>query len=227
MSSIPKRLQELLKAVGEDGKSACWEVRSGTWAVKHKALEKVAMHLNIEFDAPQPLNISPEFAAICVTGRLDGKSEWSVGEASAATSHNKYYCAMAEKRAKDRVILKLIGLHGDTYSEEEADDFREKASNVKQAEADLEACRARGMELLQHLNAVRKHWNHVIDMKHLIKRGDVMEANRYYCDIENDDLEALFGLAPSKGGVFTTEERAFFRTNESNSARKEIYGNEQ
>ena len=35
------------------------------------------------------------------------------------------------------MILKLIGLHGDTYSEEEADDFREKASNVKQAEADL------------------------------------------------------------------------------------------
>jgi hypothetical protein len=32
---------------------------------------------------------------------------------------------MAEKRAKDRVILKLVGLHGDVYSEEEADDFKE------------------------------------------------------------------------------------------------------
>lgn len=227
MSSIPQRLQELLKAVGEDGKSACWEVRSGTWAVKHKALEKVAMHLGISFDAPQPLSITPDFAAICVTGTLDGKSEWSVGEASSATSHNKYYCAMAEKRAKDRVILKLVGLHGDAYSEEEADDFKERSQNVSQAEADLKAARERGMELLNHLNAVRQWWMHVVDMKHLIHVNDVMEANKYYCDIPNDDREALFGLAPSKGGVFTTEERAFFRTNESNAARKEIFADEQ
>jgi hypothetical protein len=31
---------------------------------------------------------------------------------------------MAEKRAKDRVVLKLIGLHGLVYSEEESDDFK-------------------------------------------------------------------------------------------------------
>jgi uncharacterized protein YicC (UPF0701 family) len=34
---------------------------------------------------------------------------------------------MAEKRAKDRVILKLVGLHGDVYSEDEADAFQESA----------------------------------------------------------------------------------------------------
>ena len=33
---------------------------------------------------------------------------------------------MAEKRAKDRVILKLAGIHGYIYSEEEADEFKEK-----------------------------------------------------------------------------------------------------
>ena len=33
--------------------------------------------------------------------------------------------AMAEKRAKDRVILKLLELHGLVYSEEEADEFRQ------------------------------------------------------------------------------------------------------
>jgi hypothetical protein len=36
---------------------------------------------------------------------------------------------MAEKRAKDRVILKLIGLHGMVYSEIEADDFRPEPSS--------------------------------------------------------------------------------------------------
>ena len=37
---------------------------------------------------------------------------------------------MAEKRAKDRVILKLIGLSGDVYSEEEADDFKQSRPNM-------------------------------------------------------------------------------------------------
>ena len=32
---------------------------------------------------------------------------------------------MAEKRAKDRVILKLVGLHGYVYSEDESDEFQE------------------------------------------------------------------------------------------------------
>ena len=40
---------------------------------------------------------------------------------------NDYPVAMAEKRAKDRVILKLAGLSGHVYSEEEADEFKESA----------------------------------------------------------------------------------------------------
>ena len=39
---------------------------------------------------------------------------------------NSYPYAMAEKRAKDRVILKLIGVAGFVYSEDEADAFKEE-----------------------------------------------------------------------------------------------------
>lgn len=38
---------------------------------------------------------------------------------------------MAEKRAKDRVILKLVGLHGDVYSQSEADEFQEEQPKPK------------------------------------------------------------------------------------------------
>ena len=49
-----------------------------------------------------------------VMGHMGDKSEWSIGEVSPhPTSKNSYPYAMAEKRAKDRVILKLVGLHGD------------------------------------------------------------------------------------------------------------------
>ena len=52
-------------------------------------------------------------------GHLNDRSEWSYGEASDKNCQNKYPLAMAEKRAKDRVILKLVGLHGYIYSEDE------------------------------------------------------------------------------------------------------------
>jgi hypothetical protein len=37
---------------------------------------------------------------------------------------------MAEKRAKDRVILKLLNAHGHLYSEEEADEFKRQNPHV-------------------------------------------------------------------------------------------------
>ena len=42
-----------------------------------------------------------------------------------------YVYAMAEKRAKDRVILKLVGLHGLLSSEEDADAFKTGAVSAE------------------------------------------------------------------------------------------------
>ena len=55
-------------------------------------------------------------------GHLNDRSEWSYGEASDKNCKNKFPLAMAEKRAKDRVILKLVGLHGYVYSDDELED---------------------------------------------------------------------------------------------------------
>jgi hypothetical protein len=71
--------------------------------------------------------------AICVAGHMDKRTEWSFGEAAPKNNKNAYPYAMAEKRAKDRVILKLVGLHGLVYSEEESDDFK-RNGNGKQTE---------------------------------------------------------------------------------------------
>jgi len=37
-----------------------------------------------------------------------------------------------------------------------------------------------------------------------------------------DEVKEALWLAPTKGGVFTTEERAYLRSDEVNAARKEI-----
>tara|TARA_R110002110_G_scaffold158190_1_gene355416 strand:+ start:1153 stop:1713 length:561 start_codon:yes stop_codon:yes gene_type:complete len=98
--------------------------------VKHKALEKVAAHEEIQFSPPEilALDVEKKHAIILVTGwrpNQKEKREWSIGEAAPYNNKNSYPFAMAEKRAKDRVILKLVGLHGEVYSEEEADEFKE------------------------------------------------------------------------------------------------------
>jgi hypothetical protein len=108
-----------------------WEVRSGTPVVKHPALERLAAAIGVEWGPHQILRAEREEAVIIVIGKTrDGQPEWSIGEACIGQNYKvsgkmaAYPYAMAEKRAKDRVILKLAGLHG-AYSEEEADDFKQ------------------------------------------------------------------------------------------------------
>jgi hypothetical protein len=100
-----------------------WQLpqNKGTWCVKHSALEIVAAKAGIEFEPPQILeaNGANGVAAVCVTGHLDKRSIWSIGEASPKNCKNAYPWAIAEKRAIDRVILKLVGIHGLVYSEDE------------------------------------------------------------------------------------------------------------
>lgn len=110
----------------EFGPEACWDCH-GVWVVYHKVLEQIAAKAKITFDTPTVLEANgvARSVALCVTGRLGDRCEWSVGEAAPPNNKNAYPWAMAEKRAKDRVILKLIGLHGFAYSEEEADAFKE------------------------------------------------------------------------------------------------------
>lgn len=141
---MPRNLDPLivdvLKKYGEDGKTACWDCH-GVWVVYHKALERVAAKAGIKFGPPAVLeaNGDTKCVALCVTGIMGDKAEWSIGEAS---PHNylvkgkqqAYPYAMAEKRGKDRVILKLIGLHGVVYSEEEADDFKDSPKPQQEEE---------------------------------------------------------------------------------------------
>lgn len=113
-----------------------WEVRAGgSWAIKHVALERVAAENNMTFEPPIMLEFhaSDKIAVMCVTGKMGERTEWSIGEAAPYNCKNAYPFAMAEKRAKDRVILKLLNAHGTVYSEAEADEFSNKDTNGRVA----------------------------------------------------------------------------------------------
>lgn len=94
------------------------------WIIYHRYCEQIAAKANIVFDKPQLIvNTLDEkgkrTVVLLVTGRLGYIQEWSYGEASPSTTFLPYVFAMAEKRAKDRVILKLAGFHGMVYSDAE------------------------------------------------------------------------------------------------------------
>lgn len=127
---------DILKKFGIDPREALWDCH-GQYIIYHRYLEQIALKAGIKFGFPTVLETNQEkkSCAILVEGwfvkeQKDSSgpalSVWTVGEAAPYNNKNSYPFAMAEKRAKDRLILKLIGLHGEVYSEDEADDFKPK-----------------------------------------------------------------------------------------------------
>lgn len=135
MPSLPKEVADFMKEYGVTSDEV-WPVPGGkAYAVKHKALERIAIEKGITFDRPSVIacDLVNKSMVICTFGKMGDRSEWSFGEASPANNKNQYMAAMAEKRSRDRVILKLLAAHGDLYSEEEADDFKRPNPHVTRA----------------------------------------------------------------------------------------------
>lgn len=132
MSKPSPELMKFMETYSVDSDEV-WEVHGSTWVVKHRALERVAAAQSIMFSAPTVIeaNAKEGIAVLCVEGKMGARTEWSIGEASPKNNKNSYCYAMAEKRAKDRVILKLLNAHGALYSEAEADEFAESADKPK------------------------------------------------------------------------------------------------
>lgn len=126
MANLDPRI-EAVRAKFDLSKDDFWQIpQNKQWVCKHAALEIVATKANVEWYPPQIVqaDTTNSIAVIVATGKMGERVEWATGEASPKNNKNSYPWAMAEKRAKDRVVLKLVGIHGLVYSEDEADDFK-------------------------------------------------------------------------------------------------------
>jgi len=131
-SKFSKELTELIKKYGLS-RDDVWDCH-GTMVMLHRACEKVAIKIGVSFDEPKVLFTSDDgkSIALSVLGRMSDETAWSIGEASPANNKNAYPWAMAEKRAKDRVILKLARFNEcGVYSDIEADDFKRDGATRK------------------------------------------------------------------------------------------------
>jgi hypothetical protein len=126
MSNLEPRI-EAVRAKYDLAQDDFWKIKqNGQWVCKHAALEVVAVKAGIEWLPPQIIeaNAPALVTSMVVTGKMGDRIEWATGETN-ATNYSvvgrqpAYPWAMAEKRAKDRVILKLVGIHGLVYSEDE------------------------------------------------------------------------------------------------------------
>jgi len=136
MRTADKQIADILVRYGEPFGGNVWRVQ-GTAVIYHKTLERIAAQAGIVFEPPTVIRAERDEAG---TERV----EWSMGEALVNVNYRvsgkqaAYVYAMAEKRGKDRVILKLIELHGLVYSEEEADEFRAHQIPVRAVDEDFE-----------------------------------------------------------------------------------------
>ena len=92
--------------------------------------------------------------AMIITGYKSDNPDykiWTTGEANASNCTAEYYFAMAEKRGKDRVILKLINAYQyGIYSDVEADDFVKNdtsTTSLKPTEKQIALLKSLAMQL--------------------------------------------------------------------------------
>lgn len=122
----------------------------GKWIISHDACEWIAEQEGIVFHDPKVLVEDHQHVAFVGSATLPvpslkdipvresdykrtAKTIWTTGEASPDNCFNKHVFAMAEKRLKDRLILKLIGVyHLGVYSDSEADSFSKGKQQPRQ-----------------------------------------------------------------------------------------------
>ena len=75
-------------------------------------------------------------------------------------------------------------------------------------------------DLLDHMSAAREHWQSVSAIKEAILQDDLVFACQLYAELGHKAQEALY-KAPSKGGIFTTAERNYMRSNDWNATMKQ------
>jgi hypothetical protein len=140
VSQLEPRIEAIRKEYGLEA-SDFWQIKQNKqWVCKHSALEIIAVKAKVEWFPPQIIesNAPALVTSMVVTGKMGDRVEWSTGETNPSNYHvsgkqPSYPWAMSEKRAKDRVILKLVGIHGLVYSEDEAEDFKAPSDQANPA----------------------------------------------------------------------------------------------
>ena len=122
-------VKDILNELKFNPAECLWE-KHGATCMKHRYIEIAGQNKGVVINSLDEIekNSAEGVVAIKCTASLGKSKVITYGEATPKNNKNSYPYAMAEKRAVDRAILKLIGIHGFVYSDDEVDD---KFENVQ------------------------------------------------------------------------------------------------
>lgn len=122
-------VKDILQELKFNPNECLWE-KHGATCMKHRYIEIAGQEKGVVIEGLDEIekNSAEGVVAIKCTASLGKSKVITYGEATPKNNKNGYPYAMAEKRAIDRAILKLIGIHGFVYSDDEVDD---KFENVE------------------------------------------------------------------------------------------------
>ena len=122
-------VKDILQELKFNPSECLWE-KHGATCMKHRYIEIAGQEKGVIIESLDEVekNSAEGVVAIKCTASLGKSKVITYGEATPKNNKNGYPYAMAEKRAIDRAILKLIGIHGFVYSDDAVDD---KFENVE------------------------------------------------------------------------------------------------
>lgn len=74
------------------------------------------------------------------------------------------------------------------------------------------------IDYLNYLCCVRRHFYDIVEIKEALANDNYVDAAGIWYEMPEIDQTTLFCLAPTKGGIFTTEERTKIKLPEFNQA---------
>ena len=118
---IDEKIKKILEKFKINSEKALWDCH-GTQIMYHRYIEEIGASAGVQVINYETIKADESTAIVKCHARLGKVDQFSYGECSPRNSKNAYPVAMAEKRAFDRCVLKLVGLHGHVYAISEMPD---------------------------------------------------------------------------------------------------------
>ena len=118
---IDEKIKKILEQFKINPAKALWDCH-GTQIMYHRYIEEIGASAGVQVIKYETIKADESTAIVKCHARLGKVDQFSYGECSPRNSKNAYPVAMAEKRAFDRCVLKLVGLHGHIYAISEMPD---------------------------------------------------------------------------------------------------------
>lgn len=148
----------------------------------------------------------------CVVTHISGHSEQTTMNAAADTSGSKNAVQSIASTVTYLSRYTLTGALGIATADKDMDGRQPGEATAKEKD-----------QFKSHMDAVKDNLESLVAIKHAILDNNLGTAYEAFTEIGEDDRRALW-RAPTKGSIWTTEERAIMKSDDWSQARKDFHG---